>query len=422
MDQIGYLILILICIFFSGFFSGSETALLRIRKEQIEKDIKAAKGPAAFAVRDLVANTSQLLVTILFGNNVVNILGASAASAVAIHYFGEQWGIAVSTMAMTVVILIFAEILPKAISARDPLRISNIVGLPLYLIHKALKPLHWLFDKMIDPFIERITKGADDPAGTIDEILALAKLAPKKRRTEGPLAIISSTAGAAEMQVKDIMTPRPEIDAYPVETKASVLLEKLLEVRYTRVPIYLGSLDKVIGLVHLKDLIKMVQKGGEDLRKILKPVIKVPESKPILALLSEIQRSLIQMAIVKDEFGVTQGLVTIEDILEEIVGEIRDEFDLEELKHLKKLPDKSYEAEAFIYVSDFNRDTGWSLPSEQGETLSGVVFRNLGHIPEEQEQVRIENYLLTVLEVSGTRIIRVQVKKEPLKKEADASA
>ncbi len=412
MDQIGYFFLILVCIILSGFFSGSETALLRIRKEQLEKDIKAAKGPSAFAVRDLVRNTSQLLVTILFGNNVVNILGASAASALAIHYFGEKWGIAASTLIMTVVILIFAEILPKAISARDPVRVSYIVGLPLYIIHKILKPLHWLFDKMIDPFIQRITKGTEDPAGTIDEILALAKMAPKKRKAGGPLAIISSTAGAAEMHVKDIMTPRPEIVALPIETKASDLLEKLLEERYTRLPIYLGSLDKVIGLVHLKDLVRSVQKGQEDLRKILKPVIKIPESKPILSLMSEMQRSLIQMAIVKDEFGVTQGLVTIEDILEEIVGEIRDEFDMEELKHLKKLPDKSYEAEAFIYVTDFNRDTGWALPAEKGETLSGVVFRKLGKVPEEGEEVRIGSYLISILEVTGTRVTRVQVKRE----------
>ena len=414
MDQLGYFFLILACIFLSGFFSGSETALLRLRKEQLEKDLKEAKGPSAFAVRDLLKNTSQLLVTILFGNNVVNILGAASASALAIHFLGEKWGVLASTLVMTVVILIFAEILPKAISARSPLKVSYLVGLPLYIIHKILKPLHWLFDKMIDPFIQKITKGTEEPAGTIDEILAMAKLAPKKRKAGRPLSIISSTAGAAEMQVKDIMTPRPEIVAFSVETKASDLLQKLLEVRYTRSPLYLGSMDKMLGLVHLKDVVKAVQNNQEDLRKIMKPLIRVPETKPILSLLSEMQRSLIQMAIVKDEFGITHGLVTLEDILEEIVGEIRDEFDKEELKHLKKRPGDIFEAEGLIYVTDFNRDTGWKLPAEKGATLSGVVFNKLGRVPNQGEEVKIENYLITVLEVTGTRINRVQVKKEKI--------
>jgi putative hemolysin len=412
MDQLGYFFLIFACIFLSAFFSGSETALLRLRKEQLEKDIKEAKGPTAFAVRDLVKNTSQLLVTILFGNNVVNILGAASASALAIHFLGEKWGVLISTLAMTVIILIFSEILPKAISARNPIKVSYIVGLPLYIIHKVLKPLHWLFDKLIDPFIQRITQGTEEPVGTIDEILAMAKMAPKKRKAGSPLAIISSTAGAAEMKVKDIMTPRPEIVAFSIKTKAPELLEKLLESRYTRVPIYLGSMDKMVGLVHLKDLIKAVQTNQGDLRKILKPVIKVPESKPILSLLSEMQRSLIQMAIVKDEFGTTQGLVTLEDVLEEIVGEIRDEFDIEELKHLKKVSENCYEAEGMIYVTDFNRDTGWKLPAESGDTLSGVVFDSLGRIPHPKEEVRIDDYVISVQEITGTRINRVQVRLE----------
>jgi putative hemolysin len=236
-----------------------------------------------------------------------------------------------------------------------------------------------------------------------------------------PLAIIGATSHAAEMTVNEIMVPRTEIVAFQRDIPPAELLQKVLEDRFTRVPIYEESIDDVMGTVHLKDLVKLVGSEGEDLLTILKPVLRVPERKPILRLLADMQRGFIHMAIVKDEFAVTQGLVTQEDILEEIVGEIRDEFDSEELLEIRRLADGSYEALARVSVLDFNRESSWEVPAERGDTLGGLMFNTLERAPRKGELVEMAGYSLRCLDVSGTRITRVQVMEKPDAEAEDAS-
>ena len=412
MDPFVYLIIIFVCILLSAFFSGSETALMRLRKEHLEKDIEAAKGPAALAVRDLLHSTSRLLITILLGNNLVNIVAASCAAALAVHFLGQQEGIIVASVVMTVVVLIFAEILPKAVAARNPKKISYIIGMPLYIFHQLIKPIHFVFDKVIEPIVRKISKQkGEEPVSKVDELLALARETPRPHRKAGPVAIISGAAAAADMIACDIMIPRTEISAFPVETSATELLDKMTAERYTRYPIYEGSLDTVLGLVHLKEVIKLVRNNKQDIRQILYPVLRVPERKPILDLLANMQQTLTHMAIVKDEFGVTQGLVTQEDILEEIVGEIRDEFDREELSAVQKTGSGDYVAVARIHVSDFNKQSGWSVEAERGDTLSGLVYNTLGRAPQKGDVVDLPEYQITVLDMSGPRIKRVRISR-----------
>lgn len=411
MDPIVYLIIIFVCLLLSAFFSGSETALMRIRREHLEKDIEEAKGPAALAVRDLLHSTPRLLITILLGNNLVNIIGAACAAALAIYFLGEKEGIIVASIVMTATVLIFAEIFPKAIAARNAKRISYIVSMPLYLFHKILGPIHFIFGKVIEPIASRIAKGkGEEEIHKIDELLALARTttfpAQKKERS---VAIIAGAAAASEMTVSELMIPQTEILAFPVETPATELLDQIIAERYTRIPIYEGSLDNIIGFVHLKELIKLVRRKEENIRKILYPVIQVPERKPILDLLANMQQALIHMAIVKNEFGVTEGLVTQEDILEEIVGEIRDEFDREELLAVQKTSEGYYEALARIHVSDFNKQSGWNIPAERGDTLSGLVFNTLGRAPRKGDTIEISEYKISVLDISGSRVTRVRI-------------
>jgi CBS domain containing-hemolysin-like protein len=403
------LVVVLVCLALSAFFSGSETAFLRLGQHEVDEEVKAMRGPAALAVRDLLGHTSRLLVTLLLGNNLVNILGASAASVLAVHAVGERNGILVSTAVMTLLVLIFCEVLPKAVSARHPARIAFAVALPIYVIHKILRPVHILFDRIIDPVVRRV--GVPDPesAASSEAVMRLARLSGKDAYDGTPLAIIGATAGAAEMTVEEIMVPRTEIVAFPLEMPPAELLEKILEERYTRVPIYREDIDHVLGVVHLKDLIQHVREGGPELQPILKPVIRVPERKPILRLLTEMQRGFVHLALVKDEFGVTQGLVTQEDILEEIVGEIRDEFDREELQTIRATGEHTYQALGRVKVLDFNRETGWEVPARRGDSLGGLVFNTLGHAPRQGDKVRLEGFEITVAGVSGSRITRVNI-------------
>ncbi len=416
MDVTTLLAIVAGCLVLSAFFSGSETALMRLSQHDVEEEVKELRGPQAVAARDLLSHTSRLLVTILLGNNLVNILGASAASAVAITLLGEQTGLLVSTALMTLMVLIFCEVLPKAMAARNPRRIGFAVALPIYVLHQLLRPLHILFDRIVEPVVRRVgpPEGEENLAAT-ETILRLARAskesngsgAPQPEAT--PLSIIGATAGAAEMTVEEIMVRRAEIVAFPATTPPADLLESVLEERYTRVPIFRDSIDDVLGVCHLKDLIELVRAGGDEgVADILKPVLRVPGRKPILEILAEMQRTFVHMAIVKDEFGLTLGLCTQEDVLEEIVGEIRDEFDREELQTIRELGD-GFEALGRIKVLDFNRSSGWEVPAERGDTLGGLVFNTLGHAPHQGERVALPGFEITVTGVSGSRITRVRV-------------
>jgi CBS domain containing-hemolysin-like protein len=421
MDVPAHLLLILVCLTLSAFFSGSETALLRLRSHEVDADAKASLAPGAPAARGLLQSTSHLLVTLLLGNNVVNILGAAVATALAIYFLGEGTGILVATLSMTALVLIFCEILPKAVAARHPRRISYAVALPLYLLHQLLRPIHILFDRLIEPVVARVAGGRTSELGTLpEEILRLARRARESEPDSQPLAIIGATAGAANMRVEEIMTPRTEIVAFPCETVPSELLEKVLEERYTRAPIYEGSIDRVLGVIHLKDLVKLVREDGGDLQSILKPVLRVPARKKILVMLQDMQRAFVHLAIVKDEFDVTLGLVTQEDVLEELVGEIRDEFDQEELLTIRRLPDGSYRSLGRIKVLDFNRQTGWKVSAESGDTLSGLLFNALGRSPQRGDLVSIQGYELSVADLSGARVTEVRVRERPEQKTDEA--
>ncbi|GAG16645.1 unnamed protein product, partial [marine sediment metagenome] len=236
---------------------------------------------------------------------------------------------------------------------------------------------HLLFDRIVEPVVRRIGGSSDaESEAATESVLRLARRTREGAPVGTPLAIIGATAGAAEMTVEEIMVARTEIVAFPVTTEPSALLESVLEERYTRVPVFEESIDRVLGVVHLKDLIQHVRADGGNLQEILKPVLRVPERKPILRLLTEMQQAFVHLAVVKDEFGVTLGLCTQEDILEEIVGEIRDEFDHEELQTIRGFPDGSYQALGRVKVLDFNRETGWEVPAERGDSLGGLVFQH----------------------------------------------
>ena len=416
MSVLGAVLIIVACLAASAFFSGSETALFRLRSHDLDGENKEHVAPADVAVRDLTSSSSRLLVTILLGNNVVNILGASVASGLAISLLGTELGIPVATFVMTLLVLLLCEILPKAVAARHPRGVSRVVGLPLYLFHQMLRPVHGLFDRGIEPLVRRVTGGieGDESLGS-EEGLRLAREALDDVEDAGsPLAIIGATSNAAEMDVSEIMVPRTEIEAYPTDTPVSDLIEQMLEGRYTRVPIYEESIDQVLGVIHLKDLIKLHRADGKELFGILKPVLRVPERKPILRLLTEMQRAFCHVALVKDEFGVTKGLVTQEDILEEIVGEIRDEFDSEELLTIRKLRDGSYEVLGRVSVLDFNRESGWQVPAEKGDTIGGLCFNTLERAPRKGEKITVPGYVIECIDVSGSRITRVKVTEEPV--------
>jgi CBS domain containing-hemolysin-like protein len=215
------------------------------------------------------------------------------------------------------------------------------------------------------------------------------------------------------------MVPRTEIVAFSVDTPVEEILEQMLEERYTRAPVYEGDIDHVLGVAHFKEVVKAVRSGGS-VRSALRPVLRVPERKRIYPLLQEMQASFVHLAMVKNDEGLTQGIVTQEDILEEIVGEIRDEFDQEELRAIQHVADDEYESLGRVKVLDFNRQTGWEIPSEPGDSFSGVVFNALGRAPVRGDLVALPGYEIRVEDVSGTRVGHVRVRHVPEDPHPDA--
>jgi Mg2+/Co2+ transporter CorB len=414
MESVTFVLIVLACLALSAFFSSSETALLRMREHELEHDIKAARGPGALAARELLHSTSRLLVTILLGNNVVNIMSASVASTLFVRHLGEGAGIVTATAVMTLLIFVFCEVAPKAAAARHPKRIAYAVALPLYLLHQALRPLHILYDRLVDPMVRKIGgPGETAPMTSSEEVMRLARRAVDTYPKGSPLAIIAAVAEASERTVSEIMIPRTEIVAFAVDVEPSQLLDQVLEEGYTRVPIFEESIDRVLGVIHLKDLVQLVRSKGTDMRGILKPVLQIPERKEILRQLADMQRAFVHVALVKDEFGVTLGMVTQEDILEELVGEIRDEHDREELLTIRRVGDNSYQARGRVKVLDFNRETGWKVTAERGDTLAGLVFNTLERNPRPGETVHVPGYDITVLDTSGSRVTQVRVIERP---------
>ena len=417
MDPLIYFIIVIICLLLSAFFSGSETALLRLTKDMIEKDLEKSGRLSIMAAKELIKTPAKLLVTILLGNNVVNILGASCASALGVYYFGEQKGIVISTVAMTLIVLIFSEILPKSIAAKNPGKLGYFVALPLYIIHKVSTPIHFLYERTIDPLVRLIAgKQSEGPlASTAESIMKLAE-GLKVRKGDGtPIPIIGSAAAAASLYAEDILISRAEIFALDEET--SILeAEKLLgKSRYTRAIVYQDSLDKIHGIIHLKDLVRANNSEDQEEKKtvkdLIKPVLFVPGKMPILSVLPRMQKGLIHTAIIQDAFGVTKGMLTQEDILEEIVGEIRDEFDTDELKRIKKISVGNYQVLGNLSLHDFNRETGWNLPGERGESISEILYTELGRAPKKDDSITFESYSLKVLDMSGKRLARIEITK-----------
>ena len=204
-----------------------------------------------------------------------------------------------------------------------------------------------------------------------------------------------------------------EVVAYSVDTPTADLLKSVLDEGYTRVPIYEGSIDRVLGVAHLKDLVELVRDSKADLRRILRPALQVPERKRILELLTDMQNAFVHFAIVKDEFGVTLGIVTQEDILEELVGEIRDEFDRDELLTIREVAPGRYQALGRVKVRDFNRQTNWKVPAESSDTLAGLVFNTLGRTPRRGESIHIPGYEIVVADLSRNRVTQVQIIEKP---------
>ena len=398
--------LLTICLFLSGFFSSSETALFSISKVKalhISKD-GSKTGLLIMAMKE---DSHTLLTTILIGNNLVNIGASALATSLAISHFQSN-GVGIATGIMTLLILIFGEIFPKSFANHNNVLVARWVIYPLYWLSKFFWPLIILLN-----FIPKLHGTIDNAqeAVTEDELMTMVEVVEEDGEIkEEEKEYITNIFEFDDTSCSEIMTPRA--DMYVIDVSQVLDIQATLQTGYSRIPLIEESIDDIIGILHVKDLFAQFQKqvaAGEntediDLKGIMKKPYFIPESKKLDSLLQEFKTKKSHMAVVVDEHGGVAGIVTLEDVVEEIFGEIVDETD-RMTPDIVQLKGKKWLVAGKIDIDDLNKEIGIAIPeSANYDTFSGFFLEQIERIPAPGESLRINNWVITVKDMDGNRI------------------
>ena len=408
-----------ILIILSGFFSSSETGLMAINRYRLKHLANSGHRGARLA-QNLLSRPARLIGLILLGNNMVNILAASIATVIAIRLFGDN-GIWISTLVMTVVVLIFAEVAPKTVAALHPEKIAFPASYVLVILLKILNPVVWL----VNSFANLLLK----PFGVKTDVVALERLNREELRTlvteGGQISndhqrMLVNILDLEQASVEDTMVPRGEIVGIDLDDDWADILNQLTQTVYTRLPVYRESIDNVVGLLHVRTIISKLSLGGlsfEDLQRSVRSPYFVPEGTSLTRQLLEFQGKEQRMALVVDEYGDIQGLVTLDDILEEIVGEFTPE-GRGRSRTMRRLDDGSYLVDGSTSVRTLNRRLDWNLPFDEAHTLGGLLIEEMEVIPEGKCSINIGTHIMTIVDIRDNVIHKVLIKPDRVQKEA----
>ena len=397
---------------FSAFFSGSETALMSMDRFRV-KYLADKNWPGARHLDALLDNPENLLSTILVGNNLVNIAVSVFATTLLIELFGAQ-GEILTILILTPLLLVFAEVCPKTYAAKNPEKLSFRVLLPIRLAMWLLTPVNWLITRFVW-LLSRLWGGEDArPIISEDEIRTMIKfgetagvVAKDKRR------MLHGVFDLTEIRVRDVMVPRTEIVGIDVDTPFNELIKIAGEARHSRFPVYEGDFDQIVGIIHIKEILSFVdQPEAFNMRNVARPPYFVPEAKPVETLLQAFRRKQIHLAVVVDEYGGVEGIVTLEDIVEEIVGEIQDEYDLEDAL-IRPLKPGLFMVDGSTPLRDINRRFGLTLSEEHVNTLAGFLLHLLERIPEEGDQCETDGVRFTVRRMEEHRVEEIEMRLLP---------
>ena len=415
MDSDGiYYILLVILVAFSAFFSSSETAFSSINKIRIgamasHGDKKAQK------VLKIAEDYDRTLSAILIGNNVVNIASASVATVLFTKIFGQETGAIVSTLVMTLVVLTFGEIIPKSIAKSHADRLAFTVSGPLSVIISALKPLVSLFVKLTD-YIKKLTKHSDRPTVTEEELKSIIESIEEEGiLKEAESELICSALEFDDIMVQEILTPRVDIIAVDVNESIDNIIDKIEQEGYSRIPVYNKSIDKIVGFVRSRDvLINRLKSNEQSIKGIIQECLFIHKTMKISQLMDLFQSKNTHMAIVSDDYGGTMGLVTMEDVLEQLVGEIWDEYDKITPDYIK-IEENKYEVSGDMNVYDLFElleiDDKELEEESASNSVGGWVVEVLEHIPNIGESFDYKCINVYVDEVDEKRVIKLIVQK-----------
>jgi putative hemolysin len=405
------LLLIGILLVCSAFFSGSEAALFSLNTVQVER-LRERGGVLGRLIASILQRPTNLIITFLVGNEIVNVALAVTATSLALILYGDG-GEYIAIVATTIILLLFGEVTPKSLAVRYPEHVSRLVAWPIQVFAYVITPLRWALRKLVDAVMG---EHAERPISliTADEFKTLVEISEDEGIIDQEERnLIQRVFEFGGHRVSEIMTPRTDIFALEVSEPLTAALSKIKDNRFSRIPVYEGSIDQIIGILYAKDLLPYSRHPELEVkvRDLLHPVFFVPESKRIDDLLREFQRNKVHMAIVVDEYGGVSGLVTMEDALEELVGEIVDEFDIEEIL-CRQIDSQTYVVSARLPLDEFNEKLGVSIPREDADTIGGHVFHLFGKLPKRGESVSASGLTFTIEHIKGTRILEIRVRRE----------
>lgn len=406
--QIVLLIFLVMC---SAFFSASETALMSISKIRVRHLVDAeVKGGKKLDL--LLSDTDKLLSTILLGNNAVNIGASSLATSLAIGFWGDT-GVGIATGLMTLIILIFGEITPKSLAVRFSEPISLKVAPFMLLLVKVLTPVVFILSKITGLFV-RILGGDPNykkPSLTQDELKTIVNVSSEEGVIEDDeKELICNIFEFGELKVKDIMVQRMDIVAVPVTATYTEIVDIFKESKFSRLPVYEENLDNIVGLVFAKDLLFLDCNNDEfEITKIMRETHNTYEFLKVSDFFKEIQSKQNHIAIVYDEYGSVAGLVTLEDVIESVMGDIHDEYDDDEDSSIVKVSENEYLVMGYTKIEEFNEYFGCTIESEDCDSIGGFLTSLLGRLPEKNEKLNVDTVEIVVADMEDTHVEKLKV-------------
>ena len=404
-----HIIIIVVCVFLSAYFSATETAFSTFNRIRVKNMAEKGNKKAALALK-LSDNYDSLISAILIGNNIVNILASSLGALVFGSFIANgDVASAVNTAVLTVVILIFGEISPKTIAKNNPENFALFSAPIINFVRIILFPFIFIFNGW-QKLLAKLFKKEEDQGMTEEELISIIEEAEEEGDIDKEESdLIKSAIEFGELEVGDIFTPRIDITALPVTANKEMVAKTFSESGYSRLPVYDGDLDNVVGILYYKDFYTVAYKTNVPLHEIIKPVIYVAKTQPVNELMKELQEKQLHMAVVTDEFGSTSGIVTLEDILEEIVGEIWDEHD-EIIEEIKEVGENEYVVSGKANTEKLFEELDIDIDDEiDAVTVGGWAMEVLGKIPEVGDTFEEHGVAVEVLEMDGRRVESVHV-------------
>lgn len=411
---LGVLAFLILC---SAFFSSSETGMMSLNRYRLKHLVKQ-KHRSARQASKLLERPDRLIGVILIGNNFVNILATSIATVVAVRLWGDA-GIAIATAALTIVILICAEVTPKTVAALYPEKIAFPASYLLLPLQKILYPLVWIVNGITNGILKLFgisVDGSNEDHLSTEELRTLVNeagaLLPKRKQS-----MLLGVLELNDVTVEDIMIPKNEIQGIDLEMDLDQILDVLSRTAHTRLPVYNGDINKVVGILHMRNLAQLIQQGSVSKAAILQVIHEpyfIPESTPLQTQLLNFQKESRRIGLVVDEYGDVLGIATLEDLLEEIVGGLSSDYK-EENTDIHPQEDGSYFIEASATIREINKGLDWSLPTDGPKTLNGLIMETLESIPDANVCLTVEHYRIETLQITDNLIKTarlVQLEKE----------